>query len=60
VSKLYRLIALLNTLNEILKNFIAEKLSYTIKTFNLFLKFYLDGRKLRVITDTVYLFIKKI
>jgi hypothetical protein len=59
-SLFFKLIALLNILNKILKLIILKRLRYVIKTYNTLLRTQIKIRKQRLINTTLQLITKKI
>jgi len=55
----FKLIALLNILNKILKLIILKHLYYVIKTYKILLSIQIEARKQRLIDTTLQLIIKK-
>jgi hypothetical protein len=56
----FKLIALLNTLNKILKSIISKHLCYVVKTHNILLSTQIKIRRQRLIDTTLQLITKKI
>ncbi len=56
----FKLIALLNTLNKILKSIILKRLRYVIKTHNILLSTQIKVKRQRLIDITLQLITKKI
>ncbi len=59
-SLFFKLIALLNTLNKILKSIILKRLRYVIKTHNILLSTQIKVKRQRLIDITLQLITKKI
>ncbi len=59
-SLFFKLIALLNTLNKILKLIILKCLCYVVKTHNTLLNIQIKAKKQRLINTMLQLIIKKI
>ena len=57
---LYKLIALLNTLNKILKLIMSERFRYAVETLNTFLNIQMSARKQRSINTILQFITKKI
>ena len=57
---LYRSIALLNTLNKILKSIILKRIRYILETLKTFLNTQMNARRQRLINTTLQLITKKI
>ena len=59
-SLLYKLIALLNTLNKMLKSIILKYFRYVVKTLNTFLNIQINARKQQSINMILQFITKKI
>jgi hypothetical protein len=59
-SLFFKFIALLNTLNKILKSIILKRLRYVVKTHNILSSIQIKARRQRLIDTTLQLITKKI
>ena len=59
-SLLYRLIALLNTLNKVLKSIILKRIYYVVETLKTFLNTQINARRQRSINTILQFIMKKI
>jgi hypothetical protein len=58
--KVYRPIALLNTIGKVIDAIIARRLSYLVKRYYVLPKMYMGGRKLRSTEHTLHMVVERI